>query len=174
MKNFPLLVCMEESSCQRPHAVTWRQGIVAFWEVADFSQAWRDGQPETGQYLHVPVLPGTQEMDGIVDRLWPRIEPEMVLWVKDSHRMPRRAATLLLTVTAVRVERVQEISDADAKAEGIVPILVPPDGGSAPYVVTFRYLWDSLNASRGYSWEANPWVWVIAFRRVETPERADG
>jgi len=87
-------------------------------------------------------------------------EPER--WRPSIH-MPRWASRLTLTVTDVRVQRVQDISEADALAEGTEPVLVPPDGGSCPHVEGFRSLWDSLNAARGYDWETNPWVTAITF-----------
>lgn len=93
--------------------------------------------------------------------------------------MPRALSRLSLEVTAVRVERLHEISEADAKAEGA-------DGyvhGEGPvsrgalnvepgywhpsfYRDGFAYGWDTINAKRGYGWESNPWVWVIGFRLV--------
>lgn len=81
--------------------------------------------------------------------------------------MPRSLSRLTLEITNIRVERLQDITEDDAIAEGIKPLLVPPDGGSQPYVEGYRYLWDKLNAKRGYSWESNPFVWVIEFRRLE-------
>ena len=90
--------------------------------------------------------------------------------------MPRWACRLLLEVTAVRVERLQEISEADAKAEGVdhVRLLV---SGKVEYVaqpvnafdtrpLAYRMLWDSLNAKRA-PWASNPWVWVVEFRRLD-------
>jgi hypothetical protein len=74
---------------------------------------------------------------------------------------------------------VQEISSADAVAEGVLdpdPLRAAtarhdvydgrahPDGPAARDCV--RALWDSLNAKRGYSWDSNPWVWVLSFRTV--------
>lgn len=69
--------------------------------------------------------------------------------------MPRWASRITLELTAVRVERLQDMTDADAIAEGLE--------GCA----NFRELWDSLNAKRGYSWAKNPWVWVLSFKRTE-------
>jgi hypothetical protein len=77
--------------------------------------------------------------------------------------MPRWASRISLEVTGVRVERVQDISEEDAGAEGCVPWRDP--GGGVTYRSGFADLWDSINAKRGSAWDANPYVWVIEFRR---------
>jgi len=86
-----------------------------------------------------------------------------------SIHMPRTASRLTLVVTDVRVERVQDISEEDAKAEGLswvsptwgVPGL--PDSWWSDPRQSFRALWDSLNKQRGYGWEVNPWVVAVTF-----------
>jgi hypothetical protein len=80
--------------------------------------------------------------------------------------MPRWASRITLEITDIRVERLQDITEEDAEAEGS-----KLDGGTAPEICyTYRYgfskLWDSLNAKRGFSWESNPWVWVIGFKEA--------
>lgn len=80
--------------------------------------------------------------------------------------LPRKHSRILLEVVEVRAQRVQDISEKDAMAEGVAPVLVPPDGGSAPYGEGFRAVWDSLNAKRDYPWLANPFVWAVSFRRI--------
>ena len=91
--------------------------------------------------------------------------------VRPSIHMPKWAARIWLEVTGVRVERVQDISEADAVAEGVQcsseDILYPNE------LAAFRPLWDSLNAKRGYGWDANPWVAVIEFRRIDHDCRRD-
>lgn len=99
----------------------------------------------------------------------PRNTPPFTLW-KSPLFMPRWASRLTLEVTDVRVQRVQEISEEDAVAEGLPPY----EYGTCPYVPTsgektaathrFRELWDSLNAKRGYGWDENPWVVAVTFR----------
>ena len=79
--------------------------------------------------------------------------------------MPRWASRILLEITAVRVERIKDIAGKDIEAEGI-----PVDftiSGAFSALHKFHELWDSLNAKRGYGWDANPWVWVISFRRIQ-------
>ncbi|MCP4902985.1 MAG: hypothetical protein GY906_38975 [bacterium] len=95
---------------------------------------------------------------------------------RPSIHMPRWASRITLEITDVRVERVQEISENDAVAEGIQKRGRYWDGGPHPVKggpkcfplprAAFKDLWDSINAKRGYGWHTNPWVWVIEFRRA--------
>jgi hypothetical protein len=84
---------------------------------------------------------------------------------KPSIHMPRWASRITLEITVVRVERVQDISEADAYAEGVDPDWTGSQG-NCPYTAAFANLWHGLNAKRGYGWDANPWVWVLTFKRV--------
>ena len=87
---------------------------------------------------------------------------------RPSIHMPRRASRLTLRIKSVRVERLQEISEADAIAEGVLRT-----GGRAqlqpnhfrPARELFSELWDSINEDRA-PWASNPWVWVVEFSRV--------
>ena len=76
--------------------------------------------------------------------------------------MPRWASRIILEITAVRVERLNDISDTDAIREGIPDY--PDFTGDSP-VDDYSALWDSINGPG--SWSANPWVWVIEFRVLE-------
>ena len=98
-----------------------------------------------------------------------------VPWTPSIH-MPRWASRITLEVTGVRVERPQDISEADAKAEGVHRCLDGLWSGGAwkhlrrPNCYAdpcnaFCDLWASINGPG--SWDANPWVWVVEFRRVE-------
>ncbi|WP_028236738.1 hypothetical protein [Pseudomonas brassicacearum] len=96
---------------------------------------------------------------------------------KPSIFMPRRACRILLEITAVRVERLQDISDGQAEAEGIdldqladaqerYDMVADHNMTGRPTTVgQFAYLWGSINGAG--AWDANPWVWAITFRRVE-------
>lgn len=88
-----------------------------------------------------------------------------------SIHMPRWASRITLEITGVRVERLNSISEADAKAEGI-KASKPWSGldgcvgsGGTPAAERFESLWQSIYGVE--SWQANPWVWVIEFKRVE-------
>jgi len=88
-------------------------------------------------------------------------------WKKDflaARFMPKWVARLWLEVVEVRAERVQDITEEGAKAEGVENIL------------QFSVIWDKINRVRGFGWSADPWIWVISFRRmrneIRTPESA--
>lgn len=78
--------------------------------------------------------------------------------------MPRWASRIDLLVKAVRVERLQDISDDDAFAEGIVPMVEDGALGYSTPQNIYRELWESINGPG--SWDANPWVWVVEFQRI--------
>ena len=84
---------------------------------------------------------------------------------KPSIHMPRAAARLFLEVKSVRVERLQDISEKDAEAEGVGKL--PSWAECGTFRRGYEALWNKLNAKRGYSWESNPWVWVYEFMRRE-------
>lgn len=82
---------------------------------------------------------------------------------RPSIHMPRWASRILLEITDVRVERLNAITESDASAEGIT------DTGFGDLLVDgYRYLWKSIYGDD--SWQANPWVWVIEFKRIEGGE----
>ncbi len=88
---------------------------------------------------------------------------------RPSIHMPRWVSRILLEITDVRVERLQDISEDQAKAEGL--LLEDGQWSGAPGlpsfgipVPAFAHLWISINGVEG--WNANPWVWVVEFKRV--------
>jgi hypothetical protein len=87
---------------------------------------------------------------------------------KPSIHMPRAACRILLEITDVRVERLQDIAEGQAKAEGVCTSAVESfqaAGVDRPAGFAFRDLWISINGDEG--WTANPWVWVVEFKRVK-------
>lgn len=107
-----------------------------------------------------------------------RPNDRLTKWRPSIH-MPRWASRILLEITAVRVERLHDITEADAQAEGVERVVVgsgwrrycdpdseevgvPPCGDARR---SFRSLWKYINGTE--SWNDNPWVWVVEFKRVQ-------
>ncbi|UEC03927.1 ASCH domain-containing protein [Burkholderia vietnamiensis] len=135
-----------EAAPERPHATRWNIAYAA------------------GGQLEVTAPPGYNPTLYNYER-----------WTPSIH-MPRWASRITLEITAVRAERLQDISEQDARAEGIDKTAAGfwstygqsnVDGTYSPRL-SFQFLWDSINAVGGHGWEANPWVWVVEFRRIES------
>ena len=120
-----------------------------------------------GEEIDMPLITGGTIKYGKADGL---------RWRPSIH-MPKEAARIWLKVTDVRVERLQDITDEQAKAEGANW----KNGKNVGFeekmrrtaVERFAEIWDSAikKSDLGlYGWDANPWVWVIAFERCEKPE----
>ncbi len=101
-------------------------------------------------------------------------EPLEWRWKKDvlsSIFMPREAARFVYRYESIRVERVQDITRDDAKAEGVSAVWKnPPEKQEHyervmlnPYVANYSVLWDEINAERGFGWDVNPYVWVLKY-----------
>ncbi len=118
---------------------------------------------------------------------WLRNDIADVTKWKPSIHMPKEAARIWLKVTNVRVERLQEITEDGAKAEGAKqcyeqintiedkPVTYVAEDYKGYYVLGFKSVWNSTIKKSDigrYGWDANPWVWVIEFERCENPEDA--
>ena len=140
------------------------------------------------------ICPTDKDMAAVYAAGWDRSSPGR--WRPSIH-MPRWASRIILEITAVRVERLKEIHEVDAKAEGITSRWITKPWGqelgwqadwssvgrpskfalngitteSDICLGTARHafwnLWESVYGLG--SWEANPWVWVVEFKRVEVP-----
>lgn len=129
-------------------------------------------------YLKPPITSDKMIRDGA--DTWPKFEyvascseteiEQYKDWgwkLKPSIHMPNAACRLFLQIESVRVERLQEISEADAIAEGVT------DFGKQEFhpiwtaKKAFKSLWQFINGTE--SWEANPWVWVVTFKKIEKP-----
>lgn len=85
---------------------------------------------------------------------------------RPSIHMPRLVSRITLVIKYIRVERIQDITPLDAKAEGDKERSGMPEfyrRGSLCHVDWFRFLWNSINEKRGFGWETNPFVWVVEF-----------
>ncbi len=164
------------------------EGFRAWHGCVDGNAAWTDHpmQGEKGQIINAKCPYGAQG-----DKLWVR-ETFMVehfpsapdnprvhyradntaagsgwtaakMW-KPSIFMPRWASRITLEIVNVRVERLQEISEEDAIAEGID--LASCHHAYALTIGAYAELWDTINEKRGYSWDSNPYVWIVEFKRI--------
>lgn len=132
------------------------------WVRETWSASW-DGRPICN------LKPS--EYDSL-SRVWYRAENNRPTYCETkwtpSIYMPRWASRITLEVTDVRVERLQDISEADAEAEGLARVIDESNSPVPPCTFTeaFADIWDKLNSQRGYAWGSNPWVWVVEFMRV--------
>ena len=106
------------------------------------------------------------------------LDDQNMKW-RPSIFMPRYAARLFLKVKDIRVERLQDITEEDARSEGIKwtnegPLHAHYLNHNLNAFLNFKTskeafssLWDNINLKRGYGWGINPWVWVVEFERVE-------
>lgn len=124
------------------------------WDAGDIiwvRESWKANEIPIGWPYHYKALNDTFT------------HPENEKW-KPSIHMPKAACRIWLEVTDVRVERLQDITEEDAKAEGAEKAYdVYPE--MARYKLGFCRLWQSINGPE--SWDANPWVWVISFKHIK-------
>lgn len=147
----------------------WKTSLCAIDDVLWVRETWAYNRD---RYLYKADYP---ENEGFS---WARWHP--------SIHMPRQAARIFLRVKDVRVERLQDMSDKDAQEEGIGKLFLDAiafgdkDYGCMEYIdykgwlgmekEQFAHLWDTTIKKADlplYGWDANPWVWVISFERIE-------
>ena len=133
-----------------------------------------------GDRLWVREKWGVHRLDGIVIKEFPNVlyaadtstrlvtTDKVWKYVEDKFRwrpsifMPRWASRITLEIVNIRVERVGDISEADAIAEGIPPFLPSP---SKIPIMQYATLWNRINQKSDFGWDVNPYVWVIEFKR---------
>lgn len=110
-------------------------------------------------------------------------DPVKGIYWRPSIFMRREWSRLTLEIIEVRVQRVREISEEDAAAEGCVPVSPSHDlwryrasdditGMTAREC--FGKLWDSINLKRGYGWDSNCWTWALTYKVVSPALGAEG
>lgn len=135
-------------------------------------ETFREYYPKEGW----PAPKALYKADGIA-RLEDTETGKTISWRPSIH-MPRWASRITLEITDINAERVQDITEDDARAEGVNPefrtVVARSDGGPdyhipCSYRGGFANTWDAIYAKlSGLSWDEDPWVWAITFRRVET------
>ena len=158
---------------------------VTGWQIAGRSYRWSDDDA-TGRIWTPPLgQPGDQSWvketfcyDDFGEPIYRATEPDqgcshpedMRPW-KPSIFMPRKASRITLELTSVRVERLNDISEADAKAEGVADTFDARiasnfvGGNPGPAQMEYWALWESIHGPG--SWAANPFVWVYEFKRIK-------
>jgi len=179
----PMLECMwhETANGVLPHHCPYGLRGDRLWVRESFSKHTRNTDPH--------YLPADYPDEAMGCWYWADGNPEYGDWTKPkpSIHMPRWASRITLEITGVRVQRLQGISEEDAKAEGLTAITKDgtlikygiPDRDGLPGMDNdgmawsdwevdprraYRRLWESINGAG--SWDANPWVWCVSFRRT--------
>jgi hypothetical protein len=143
----PMTIC-KDTTCLAPIRCPYGQPGDRLWVKETFAMS---PKCETGHDPDVIYKATFEDWQGPIDRWRPSIF------------MPRCFSRITLEVLKIRVEKLQDITEADAIAEGIPPFLPSP-----PKIPVMQYitLWQSINWKRGFGWDTNPWVWVVEFRRL--------
>ena len=140
------------------------------WYMNGFSktgrQKWRFASPDNMPFRYIDNPPDIVRPNSYRSLGWYKRSPLF---------MPKKYARYWYEITGIRAERVQDISEEDAMAEGVnggcldcgypqpCKCIIP----NPSYTDSFIYLWDSINAKRGHPWSLNEWVWVIESKVVE-------
>lgn len=168
-----------EYGCKCPYPPGTRLWVRETWLELDKEHWWDSSQPKEATYLTGEHW--GERKNGIAYRASTDTEGDDIRreygykW-RPSIFMPRWASRITLEVTEVRVEKLNSISEEDARAEGIVTKWLQrgKDGELSEWcdrygntaIKLFRELWDSINGKK-HPWESNPWVWAYTFKRTE-------
>ena len=153
-----------------------------FGEVGDRLWVRETWSPSTSM-IPLARVPNADPRNKYDVKLWYAASNDRPTWAETkwhpSIHMPRWASRITLEITGVRVERLNDISHHDALQEGLIEWSDPPRVTSLHYGVSradcwetnapaaFKRLWSTIHAANGPNgWDANPWVWVIEFKKL--------
>ncbi|WP_236235055.1 hypothetical protein [Pseudomonas tohonis] len=146
-----------------------------FWQAGAWSASYPEGDFDTwlgSKRIHFaadgepPNEPNRHYPNGLRNGSFAAADPHRIWRSRPSIHMPRWASRILLEITDVRVERLQDITYEQARAEGYPADRERETGGSDMDVwLWFRSHWEEINGAGSYS--ANPMVWVVEFRRIQ-------
>ena len=136
-------------------------------------ETWQDGSDTNGRRCVVFKADGNgiaalccEDGNGDPVGLGLSVTPmEPSRWRPSIH-MPRWASRITLEIVSVRVERLCQITEQDALAEGVSDSLDYCDPETPSARMQFKDLWDSINAKRGFVWDSNPYVWALEFKKL--------
>lgn len=184
----------DERNCEKDITCRWQAGDALYVREEHYRKGrWiKNGNSKTGKqkWKFVATHPAVlfdHNKPALFEKSRNKEYPESEMWYKRLARfMPKSATRIWLQVTDIRVERLQDISEEDAKAEGIKSFRpVPGDGptetlyyhyvknkwGPSP-IHSFETLWRSINGPE--SWQSNPFVFVISFKILSTGRAGEG
>jgi hypothetical protein len=147
-----------------------RERFWVWWDVRHCGSVFPAGVVYAEDGAEMPVPPERHDAFQMheQERHFPELQHH-----RPSIHMPRWASRITLEVTEVRVQRLQDISEEDARAEGAdeefevdVADFVYGRPLNPTHRLGFKHLWDSINCDRA-PWASNPWVWALTFRRVQ-------
>lgn len=127
-----------------------------YWKPCEY------GQPGERLWVRETFCDATGALE---NRVLYRADGDVACRWSPSIHMPRRASRITLQITSIRVERLQDISPDDCIAEGAWLAENRELGRGHEAVDAFRTIWESIHGQG--SWAANPWLWVIEFKRME-------
>ena len=141
--------------------IFWRNGLgdSEFTKLAYPEGGWQCPYGKPGDRLWVRETCSVHSMGNVVAYRADHPDAKDIRWRPSIH-MPRWASRILLEITNARVERVQDITEVDAMAEG-----APREDCWSSYRQSFEALWCRTYGPQSWSW--NLWVWVVEFRRIE-------
>ncbi len=161
----------------KPYRTWWfiNDGIRETWdmtpryqvgEVVYIKEVWRVVDVDT-RTLRQPIHQVKVEYKLDCAIRWGQIPATITYTIADSWHspifLPETAARYFIQITDVRPERLQEITEVDAQAEGATR---PPNYSLTPhYIEWYKWLWNKINPK--YQWETNPWVFAYTFKRLE-------
>lgn len=173
------LTNLSDYSVRCPYGVPGdRLWVRETWGAAD--QMYQDHDSDPPRVVAYRATKTAIQFDADPPRPIPTYDRDQWNWDALTWRpsifMPRWASRITLEVTEVRAERLHEITEADAKAEGVPRDTEPCDHArrscaeikclGPTFKCSFANLWEEINGDRA-PWRSNPWVWVVAFKRVE-------
>lgn len=136
-------------------------------------------QPGREESIDLPEYEGGKNPDAVCyraderkageDPRWPSGLNHCVRRWRPAIHMPRWASRITLEVVRVDVQRLHDITEADAQREGVTPFRHDPEGDcwtDGKHRTAFEFLWNEINGWEPNSWAENPWVWRVEFRRV--------
>jgi hypothetical protein len=167
----------------------WADTAIASINEGMYPEVCPHGQPGQHLWARESFVIGQRMKGWEVDRdadgdeklpaVWHQADNEDLLWIDENGvtsfevpweppiQMQRWASRIVLEIVSVRVERLQDISEEDAKAEGaVIAPIGCPDAGQTSYRGAFAFMWNQNHSASG-SWRANPFVWSLSFRRLD-------